>query len=80
MNADEPDVLRRAAIRVRIDQVIERSRREPKPSRAERSAALDAFLERYAGTGPYRTDAEIELLVDEVMRERDEPPASAAGD
>lgn len=71
MNADDAEVLRRAAIRVRVDQVLERSRREPKPSRAELSEALDAYLERHAGSGPYRTDAEIESLVDEAMRERD---------
>ena len=54
-----------------IDRMI-RERMRRKPDRATLRADLDEFLRRYAGTGPHRTEEEIEDLVSLAMDERRE--------
>ncbi|HYW53686.1 MAG TPA: hypothetical protein VE826_06945 [Dongiaceae bacterium] len=58
-------------VRMGIDRMI-RERMRRKPDRATLRADLDEFLRRYAGTGPHRTEEEIEDLVSLAMDERRE--------
>lgn len=56
-------------VREGIDRVI-RERMRGRPDRAKLRDDLQAFLRKYAGTGPKSTESEIEELVTEAMNER----------
>jgi hypothetical protein len=57
-------------LREAIDKLIADRLNTPRPSPAERNAQFEAFLGRFAGSGPNRSLEEIDALVDEADTER----------
>jgi tRNA splicing ligase len=53
-------------VREGIDRVIRDRVNNPHNERVQLQADLEAYLEKYAGKGKHRTDAEIDALVDEA--------------
>jgi len=56
-------------IREAIDLVISERMNNPRPSLEERRAEFDVFVERYAGSQPYRDPTPDESAVEAIARE-----------